>query len=57
MRIRVHPDDYRYLTERKPISSGLENMKDIMLEEDGTIDGRAVIDSAFGEVDARLDQQ
>lgn len=59
MRIRVNPDDYRYLTERKTdIFPGLEGIKDAMLEEDATIGrGSAVIDSAFGEVDARLDQQ
>ena len=59
IRIRVNPDDYRYLTERKAdIFPGLEGVKDIMLEEDSTIGrGSAVIDSAFGEVDARLDQQ
>jgi Flagellar biosynthesis/type III secretory pathway protein len=59
MRIRVNPDDYRYLTERKAdIFPGLEGIKGVMLEEDATIArGGAVIDSAFGEVDARLDQQ
>ena len=59
IRIRVNPDDYRYLMERKgDIFPGLEGVKDIMLEEDATIGrGGAVIDSAFGEVDARLDQQ
>ncbi len=59
MRIRVHPEDYRYLTEKKAdIFPGLEGVKDIMLEEDAQIArGGAIIDSAFGEVDARLDQQ
>jgi flagellar assembly protein FliH len=59
MRIRVNPDDYRYLMERKAdIFPGLEGVKGIMLEEDATIGrGSAVIDSVFGEVDARLDQQ
>ncbi len=59
MRIRVNPDDYRYLTERKAdIFPGMEGIKDVMLEEDAAIGrGSAVIDSAFGEVDARLDQQ
>ena len=59
MRIRVNPDDYRYLTERKSdVFPELEGIKDIMLEEDAAIGrGSAVIDSAFGEVDARLDQQ
>ena len=59
IRIRVNPDDYRYLTERKSdVFPELEGIKDIMLEEDAAIGrGSAVIDSAFGEVDARLDQQ
>jgi len=59
IRIRVNPDDNRYLTERKAdIFPGLEGIKDVMLEEDATIGrGSVVIDTAFGEVDARLDQQ
>jgi len=59
MRIRVHPDDYRHLTEKKAdLFPGLEGVKDVMLEADATIGrGSAVIDSAFGEVDARVDQQ
>jgi flagellar assembly protein FliH len=59
IRIRVSPEDYRYLTERKAdVFPGLENIKNVMLEEDPSIGrGGAVIDSTFGEVDARLDQQ
>jgi flagellar biosynthesis/type III secretory pathway protein FliH len=59
MRIRVNPDDYRYLTERKDdIFPGLEGIRGSMLEEDATIGrGSVVIDSAFGEGDARLEQQ
>jgi len=59
MKIRVNPVDYRNLTERKgDIFPGLEGIKDVMLEKDSTIGrGGAVIESLFGEVDARLDQQ
>ena len=59
MRIRVNPDDYRCLTERKAdIFPGMEGLNDVVLEEDTAIGrGSAVIESAFGEVDARLDQQ
>ncbi|MHB8770898.1 MAG: FliH/SctL family protein [Syntrophales bacterium] len=59
MRIHVHPDDYRYLTEvRAGAFPGLEGIKGAMLEADATIRrGGAVIDSAFGEVDVRLEQQ
>lgn len=59
MRIRVNPEDYRYLTEisREPFP-GLEGIKNDMLEEDATIGrGGVVIVSVLGEVDARLDQQ
>jgi flagellar assembly protein FliH len=59
MKIRVNPDDYRYL---KSITEtpypGLEEIKNVMLEEDSAIGrGSVVIVSVFGEVDARLDQQ
>jgi flagellar assembly protein FliH len=59
MKIRVSPDDYRYLMEKKAhIFPGLEGIKDVMLESDATIGpGGVVIESVFGEVDARLDQQ
>jgi flagellar assembly protein FliH len=59
IRIRVSPEDYRYLMERKAdIFPGLEGIKNAVLGEDATLGrGSAVIDSAFGEVDARLDQQ
>jgi flagellar assembly protein FliH len=59
MRIRVNPEDHRYL---KAITEtpypGLEEIKNVMLEEDPAIGrGSVVIMSVFGEVDARLDQQ
>lgn len=59
MKIRVNPDDYGYL---KVITEapfpGLEEIKNVMLEEDAAIGrGGVVIVSLFGEVDARLDQQ
>lgn len=59
MRIRLNPQDYRYLTERnEEISAGLEGAKNFVLEEDAAIgQGGVVIVSLSGEVDARLDQQ
>ncbi len=59
IRIHLHPDDYRYLTEvRAGAFPGLEGIKSALLEADATIRrGGAVIESAFGEVDARLEQQ
>ncbi len=59
MKIRVNPDDYGYLKSitESPFP-GLEEIKSVMLEEDASIGrGGAFIVSAFGEVDARLDQQ
>jgi flagellar assembly protein FliH len=59
IRIHVHPDDYRHLTAGKVgVFPGLEGVKEAMLVADAAVGrGGAVIESAFGEVDARLDQQ
>ncbi len=59
MRIRVSPDDYRYLrTITESPLPGLEEIKNVILEEDPAIGrGGVVIVSLCGEVDARLDQQ
>jgi flagellar assembly protein FliH len=59
MKIRVNPDDYKYLKEiTEAPFPGLEEIKNVMLEQDAAIGrGGVVIASVFGEVDARLDQQ
>lgn len=56
VRIRLNPEDYRYITEAKP--DFLDNFGDILIEKDEKIGrGGAVIETHLGAVDARLDQQ
>lgn len=56
VRIRLNPEDYRYITEAKP--DFLANLGDILIEKDEKIGrGGAVIETHLGAVDARLDQQ
>lgn len=56
VRIRLNPEDYRYITEAKP--DFLDSFGDILIEKDEKIGrGGAVIETHLGSVDARLDQQ
>lgn len=56
VKVRMHPDDYRYITETNPDFLG--SYGDIMIERDETISrGGAVIETDSGAVDARLDRQ
>lgn len=56
VRIRLNPEDYRYITEAKP--DFLDSFGDILIEKDEKIGrGGAVIETHLGAVDARLDQQ
>jgi flagellar assembly protein FliH len=59
MKIRVHPQDYRYMLEIKSdFLHGFDGIKNIVFEEDEAIlRGGAIIETLCGEVDARLDQQ
>lgn len=59
MRIRLNPLDFRHLSEvRDEISAGREWLKEVVWEQDPNVGrGGVVIDSLFGEIDARLDQQ
>jgi flagellar assembly protein FliH len=59
MKIRLHPQDFQYMMEIKPdFLRSLDGVKNIVFEEDAAIvRGGAIIESLFGEVDARLDHQ
>ncbi len=59
LKIRLNPQDYRYMLEIKSdFFQAIDGVKHIILEEDDKImKGGAVIESLFGEVDARVDRQ
>jgi len=59
MKIRLHPQDFQYMMEIKPdFLKNLDGVKNIVFEEDASIvRGGAIIETLFGEVDARLDHQ
>jgi flagellar assembly protein FliH len=59
MKIRLHPHDFQYMMEIKPdFLRNLDGVKNIVFEEDASIvRGGAIIETMFGEVDARLDHQ
>jgi flagellar assembly protein FliH len=59
MKIRVHPQDFQYMLEIKSdFLKNFDGIKNIVFEEDASITrGGAVVETMFGEVDARVDQQ
>lgn len=59
MKIHIHPDDFRYIMEINPdFIKSFDGMKNVVFEEDRSVgQGGALIETQFGEVDARLDQQ
>lgn len=59
MKIHVNPQDFRYMMEIKSdFLQSFDGIKNIIFEEDETIGrGGATIETLFGEVDARVDQQ
>jgi flagellar assembly protein FliH len=59
MKIRLHPDDFRYIMEIKSdFIRSFDGIKNIVFEEDVSVGrGGALIETVCGEVDARLDQQ
>jgi len=59
LRIRLNPQDYQYMLEIKSdFIQVIDGVKHIILEEDAGIQrGGAIIESLFGEVDARVDKQ
>jgi flagellar assembly protein FliH len=59
MKIRVHPHDFQYMMEIKSdFMNNFDGIKNIVFEEDVSITrGGAILETMFGEVDARVDQQ
>jgi flagellar assembly protein FliH len=59
LKIRLNPQDYRYIVEMKPdFLPRLVGVKNVSLEEDASVSrGGTVIETAHGEIDARLDRQ
>jgi flagellar assembly protein FliH len=59
MKIRVHPLDFHFMIEIKSdFLQNFDGIRNMVFEEDESIHrGGAIIETLFGEVDARLDQQ
>jgi flagellar assembly protein FliH len=59
MKIRLNPDDLRFITEMKPdFLRGISGLKNTTFQEDASIKrGGVILETISGEVDARLEQQ
>lgn len=59
LKIRIHPDDLAVCIERRPeIMKTVDGIKQLLFEPDESIGkGGALIEYAFGEIDARIEQQ
>ncbi|MEI7638214.1 MAG: FliH/SctL family protein [Syntrophus sp. (in: bacteria)] len=59
IKVRLHPEDFHYMMDKKEdFLQGFDGIKNIVFEEDGSIiRGGALIETQFGEVDARIDRQ
>lgn len=58
IRVRLNPEDYRYITGDKPGSLDPELLKKAALVEDGAVaQGGVMIETMFGEVDACIETQ
>lgn len=59
MKIRLHPQDLHYITEmKKDFLQSIEGVRNAVFEEDASIKrGGAIVETMFGEVDARLESQ
>jgi flagellar assembly protein FliH len=59
MKIRVHPQDFRFMMEIKnDFLQSFDGIRNVIFAEDESIQrGGAIIETVCGEVDARLDQQ
>lgn len=59
MKIRLNPQDFRYMMEvKKDFLQSFDGIRNIVFEEDSSIKrGGAVVETMFGEVDARLENQ
>lgn len=59
MKIRINPQDFRHIMEvRKDFLQSIDGVRNVIFEEDLSIKrGGAVVETMFGEVDARLENQ
>jgi flagellar assembly protein FliH len=59
MKIRINPHDFRYMMEvKKDFLQSFDGVRNLVFEEDISIKrGGAVVETMFGEVDARLENQ
>ena len=59
IKVRLHPEDFHYMMDKKEdFLQGFDGIKNIVFEEDASIiRGGALIETQFGEVDARIDRQ
>jgi flagellar assembly protein FliH len=59
MRIRLNPQDFRYIMEvKKDFLQSVDGVRNVVFEEDVSIKrGGVVVETMFGEVDARLESQ
>lgn len=59
LKIRLNPDDFNYMMEIKnDFLQSIDGIKNVVFEEDAGIrPGGVIVESLFGEVDARIDRQ
>lgn len=59
LKIRLNPDDFSYMMEIKnDFLQSIDGIKNVVFEEDaGVRQGGVIVESLFGEVDARIDRQ
>ncbi len=59
MKIRINPQDFRHIMEvKKDFLQSIDGVRNVIFEEDLSIKrGGAVVETMFGEVDARLESQ
>lgn len=59
MKIRLNPSDFRQIMEiKEDFLQGFDGVRNVVFEEDSGIQqGGALVETRFGEVDARLDRQ
>ncbi|MDR2861113.1 MAG: hypothetical protein LBV07_00975 [Syntrophobacterales bacterium] len=59
MKVHLNPHDFQNITEiKEDLQTEMEGINDILFEEDpGVKPGGVIIETLFGEVDARLNQQ
>jgi flagellar assembly protein FliH len=59
MKIRLNPQDFRHIMEvKKDFLQSIDGVRNVVFEEDISIKrGGAVVETMFGEVDARLESQ